>query len=71
MAQSATNTQGRHPRGQLVLPKKKPSPSKASTAILMVPENCLAGHVVCLRAFVDIAIILSGAKCKMRLDNMI
>lgn len=41
---------------------KKPSPSKASTAILMVPEDRLAGHVVCLRACVDIAIILSGAK---------
>lgn len=37
----------------------------------MVPEYCLASHVVGLRAFVDIAIILSGVKCKMSLDNMI
>lgn len=39
--------------------------------MLMVPEYHLASHTVCQEAFVYIAIIFSGVKCKMSLDNMI
>lgn len=37
-------------------------------AFLILPKYYLASHVVCRRAFVDIAIILSGVKYKMSLD---